>query len=176
MRQLSKKEKILCGAVIFLLFGFIFTELVIAPLREKLSAVEREIDGAKLLIRKYSGLEGQKDFLLKEYRSIERYLSLKGSDDEKMTAVLSKVESEAAKAGLRIIDMKPDTSFKAKSVTAIYRIQLNAEGDITKIFNFIYSLENTDILFKVDKMNLSVKDETTGALKLEAGILGISIS
>lgn len=175
MRQLSKNEKILGGVVLFLLFGFIFTQLIIVPLREKLSAVEQDIAGAKLLIRKYSGLEEEKDFLLKEYKKIERYLSLKGSDDEKMTAVLSKVESEAAKAGLTIVDMKPDASLKTKSSPSIYRIQLNAEGDIAKIFNFIYSLENTEILFKVDKVNLSVKDETTGAIKLEASILGISI-
>ena len=87
---------------------------------------------------------------------------------------MSKIESETRKAGLTVLDMKPDASSTQLVSEGIYRIQLHCEGDVKKIFNFIYSLENSDVLFKIDRLNLSLKDETSGIMKLEAGILGIT--
>ncbi len=176
MKQLNKKEKTLAVAVVILLFIFLFNFLIISPFQEKIGKAGHDIKQAQLLIRKNLELEQKKDFLLKENRRIERYLTLKGTDDEKMTVILSKIESEARKAGLIIIDMKPDTAQKPKSLPVVYRIQLNAEADMRKVFSFIYSLDNADILFKFDKLNLTVKDETTGIMKIEAVILGIAIA
>ncbi len=176
MRQLNKIEKILTAVIVILVIIFIFNQIIISPLQEKLSGAEQDIMRAQLLVRKYFELEQRKEGLLKENKRIERYLSLKGSDDEKMTIVLSRIEAEARKAGLVIIDMKPDTAQRLKSVPVVYRIQLNAEAEMEKIFNFVYNMENAGILFKFDKLNLSIKDETTGIIKIEATILGISIS
>jgi len=176
MKQFSKNEKILGLIVLALLFMFIFNALIISPLREKLKTIEQDIARLKLTIRKYSKLELERDPLLKEYKNIERYLSLKGSEDEKITAVLSKVENEAHNAKVTIVDLKPDTAVRSKGFPVTYRIQLNAEADIVKLVNFIYSLENADILLKIDKLNLSVKDEATGIMRLDTAILGVSFS
>lgn len=176
MRQLNKNEKILAIGVVIVVFIYIFKLLIVSPLQEKLSKAGLDIKQAQLLIRKNLELEQKKEFLLKENKRVERYLTLKGSDDEKMTVILSRIESEARKAGLVIIDMKPDTTQESKSLPIIYRIQLNAEADMRMIYNFVYNLENAEILFKFDKLNLSVKDEATGLMKIEANILGIAIS
>ncbi len=176
MRQLNRNEKILGVIVLVSLFIFMFNSLIINPLREKLSTVEQDLIHSQLLIRKYLELEHQKDFLLTENKKIERYLNLKGSNDEKMGAIISKIEVEARKAGLVITDMKPAIFQESKSLLKVYHIQLNAEADITKIVNFVYNLENADILFKFDKFNLSIKDANTNVIKIEANILGIIIS
>ncbi|GEM_PF-1261830 len=177
MKQLNKKEKILAIGVVISLFLYMFNGLIISPFQERLSKADQDIKQAQLLIRKNLELDQKKDSLLMENKRIERYLTLKGSDDEKMTVILSRIESEARKAGLIIIDMKPDTTAqKPKSMPVVYRIQLNAEAELNKVFNFVYNLENADILFKLEKLNLSVKDETVGIMKIEANILGIAIS
>ena len=177
MRQLNKKEKALAIGVVISLFIYMFNSLIINPFQERLSKADQDIRQAQLLIRKNLELEQKKDSLLIENKRIERYLALKGSDDEKMTVILSRIESEASKAGLVIIDMKPDTTAqRPKSLPVVYRIQLNAEAGLNKVFNFVYNLENADILFKFEKLNLSVKDETTGVMKIESTILGIAIS
>ena len=41
--------------------------------------------------------------------------------------------------------------------------------------NFIYSLENADLLIRIEKFNLALKDENTGIMKLEASIIGVFI-
>ena len=93
-----------------------------------------------------------------------------------MAAVLSRIEQEASSAGLTIVDMKPDSAQPdPKAEPSILRVQLNAEADISKIMSFIYSLENADLLIRIEKFNLALKDENTGIMKLEASIIGVSI-
>lgn len=176
MRTFRKNEKALGLIILVLLFIWFLNSFIIAPLRERLNTTEQDISRAKLVIRKYFELEQKRESILRDYKNIERYLNFKGSEDEKTTAILSKIEAEAHGAGLTILDLKPDTALKPKIFPTTYRIQLSAEADIPKVFNFIYNLENSDILFKIEKLNLSVKDENTGTIRLDANILGISFS
>lgn len=176
VRQLNKKEKIMGAVILFLLFAFFLKTLIIYPVLDKFNSINQDISRSGLLIRKYQELEKQRSFLLEEHKKIEPYLKLKGTQEEKLAVVLSKIESEAAKAGITIVDMKPDTSGRLGPAKSVYRILLNAEADIAKIFSFLYSLENADILLKVDKLQLTLKDENTGIIKLEARILGVVIS
>lgn len=179
MRKLNKREKILVAAVGSLLLLFMFKLLIFDPLRQRLSSVKDEIGQAQLSIRKYAEIVERKDDILQAQKQVERYLSLKGNDEENMGAVLTKIESEARKSKLSILDMNPQTQVtagKSTSSTRVYAVQLRAEADIEGIFDFIYNLENADILFKVDKLDLSIKDEGGKIIKMEARILGISLS
>ena len=174
MKKLNKNEKTLVIVTSALAFVYLFNFLIFSPLREKFGGLEENISRSELQLRRFQELERKRDYLLAQYQDIEKYLSLKGSPNEKITAILSKIESETRKAGLTVLDMKPDASSTQLVSEGIYRIQLHCEGDVKKIFNFIYSLENADVLFKIDRLNLSLKDETSGIMKLEAGILGIT--
>ena len=176
IKKLGKREKILAIAVATLLLAFVFKLLIFNPLLEKINSAELKIERAQLGIRKYLELVQQKEDILKAEKQIERYLNLKGTDEERMGAILSKIESEARKAGLSILDMNPQPMAKTKSIPIIYRVQLRAEADINKLFDFIFNLENSDILFKIDKLNLSSKDESSRILKIEASILAISLT
>lgn len=176
MRQLNKNEKILAGAVAVSLLAMVLKLLVIEPVLTKFKNTGDEINAFTLAIKKYSALEAHKDFILGEYKKIEPYLNFKGSPEEKMAAVLSRIEQEASSAGLTIVDMKPDSAQSgSKTGLLVFRVQLNAEADISKIMSFIYSLENADLLIRIEKFNLALKDENAGTMKLEASIIGISI-
>ncbi|MFH0828164.1 MAG: GspMb/PilO family protein [Candidatus Omnitrophota bacterium] len=176
MKQLTKNERTLVSVIVILLFVFMFNVLIIAPLRENLNKTNEDIERLWVLFRKYTGLEKEKSSITSAYKQIEPYLGFTGTEDEKMTLILSRIETEARKAGLTIIDMKPDTSkTKVKSSSSVFRVRLNAEAEMPKIFSFLYSLENTDIFLKVDRINLAVKNEETGIMKMETIILGISI-
>ncbi|KKT06422.1 MAG: hypothetical protein UV78_C0012G0005 [Parcubacteria group bacterium GW2011_GWA2_43_17] len=176
MRQLNKNEKMLAAAVAVSLLVMVLKLLVIEPVSTKFKNTGDEINAFTLAIKKYSALEAQKDFILGEYKKIEPYLNFKGNPEDKMAAVLSRIELEASKAGLTIVDMKPDSAQSGPNAElSISRVQLNAEADISRIMSFIYSLENADLLIRIEKFNLALKDENIGTMKLEASIIGISI-
>jgi hypothetical protein len=175
-KKFNKREKtlsIIIGVLLLLLFlkTFIFN-----PVINKLIRVRDDICRLELAVRKYLAVEQEKDIILAGQKRIDKYLSLKGSDEEKMAAILTKIEQEARKAGLSILDMNPgNVSGAGLKGVAIYSVQLRAESDLEKVFDFIYNLENADILFKIEKLSLAVKDESGKILKIEASILGVSL-
>lgn len=174
-RKFNKREKILSVIIAVLLLLFLIKVLIVGPIINKLSSTRDDIERMQLAIRKYLAVEQEKDIILKEEKRIAKYLALKGSDEEKMAAVLSRVEQEARKSGLSIQDMSPGNISGSGSMPSIYSVQLRAEADLEKAFDFIYNLENAEILFKIERINLSAKDESGKLLKIEASILGISL-
>lgn len=172
-RKFNKRERTLALIIAVLLLLFLFKVLIFSPLINKLSSVKDDIERLQLAIRKYLAVEREKDIILAERKRIEKYLNLKGTDEEKMASILSRIEQEARKAGLSIQDMNPGNISGPRP--GIYSVQLRAEADLEKIFDFIYNLENADILLKIEKLNLSAKDESGKNLKIEATILGISL-
>lgn len=176
INSLGKREKILVIVTAALLLLFMFKLLIFNPLLDKLSAVKLQIERSQLGIRKYLELAQQKDKIMQAKKQIERYLNLTGSHEQKISLILGKIEAEARNAGLSILDMNPQDMPKTSALPAVYRVQLRGEADIHAFFNFIYNLENADILFKVDKISLSAKDETTGFLKIDVNIIAVSFS
>lgn len=176
MKKLNDNEKKLVIIVLGVCALF-FINLLFSKLSEKFSSIEKSSNRSELVIRKYWELEKNRGKILDEYKKIEKYTNLKGSDNEKIAAVLGRVEKEARKAGLIVIDMKPETLPKIKSSnTLVYRIQFNAEGDVAKLMDFLYGINNADVFLNVEKMNVSLKNEKTGLIRIESIIIGISLS
>jgi hypothetical protein len=174
MRKLNRNEKILVFFIIFLLGVFIFRSFVISPLHERVSFYNVEIEKSKSLIRKYTLLEHNRGEILKAQKQIEGYLTLKGSNDQKSSIIMSKIESEARKSKLQILDLNSIGSSKIKGSIWVHRINLRAEGQIKDILDFISAIEEADILLQVEKLNLSGKDDSGSILKIEAVIFGVS--
>ena len=176
MKELRKSEKILAGAVLALVLIFSVNQFIVKPLSQKFSSTEDDVSRLKLAIRKYSELDREKDRLLSEYERVRPYLKLTGSDEEKQAAILSRIETEARNSGITILDMRPELLKKPKAVSLLCNVQLNAEADLGKIVAFVCNLENAPILLKIEKLNLSVKDESKGLLRFEVSIVAVAFS
>ncbi|MFH1413932.1 MAG: type 4a pilus biogenesis protein PilO [Candidatus Omnitrophota bacterium] len=175
IKKLNKRELILAVVVGTLLVIMTFKLLMFDPIRDKLISSSRKAHDSQLEIRKYIGLMQRKDEILKAKSQIERYLSLKGTEEDIVTIILTKVEAIASKSKLSISNMSPEQSTEEAGYK-VYMLKLRAEGDMKKIFDFIYNLENADILFKIDRVALSAKDDTSSQIQFEADILAISFS
>ena len=105
MRKLTSKEKILVVSIGVLLILFALKSFVLGPIYDKTATYAQEIDLAKLTMRKYMALENNRTEILKAQKQIEGYSSLKGSDEDKSAMVMSKIEAEARKSKLQILDM-----------------------------------------------------------------------
>ncbi len=176
MRKLNSKEKTLAISVGVLLILFALKALVLGPIYEKTSTYAQEIEQAKLTIRKYMALEHNRTEILKAQKQIEGYSSLKGSDEDKSAMVMSKIEAEARKSKLQILDMNSAGVTKVKGGVTLYRINLSSEGQLKNFLDFISGIEGANILLQVEKINLSVKDEAVGLLKIDMVILGVAFT
>ncbi|MFA5092808.1 MAG: hypothetical protein WC543_02545 [Candidatus Omnitrophota bacterium] len=174
MRELNSKEKILIASIGVLLVLFLLKVFILGPIYDKTSAYSGEIAQAKLTIRKYMALEHNRTEILKAQKQIAGYSSLKGSDEEKSAMVMSKIEAEARKSKLQILDMNSAGSTKIKGGVTIYRVNLSSEGQLRNLLDFISGVEGANILLQIEKISLAVKDEAAGLLKIDAVILGIA--
>jgi len=176
MIKLNNKEKILSAAVGLILVIFLLITFVFGPIYEKIGVYDQEIEQAKMIIRKYMAYEHNRAEILTVQKRIEGYSSLKGSDEDKAAIVMSKVEAEARKAKLQISDMSPAGSAKIKGGATVYRMQIRGEAQMKNILDFMSGIENASTLLQIEKIALSNKDETSGVLKLDAIVLGVSFS
>lgn len=174
MRKLNNKEKILIIVIGILVVLFVIKSLVLGPIYSKIASYTEEVEQSKMEIRKYLALEHSRPEILKAQKQIEGYLSLKGSDEDKSAMVMSKIEAEARKSKLQILDMNLAGASKAKGGVGLYRINLRSEGQLANILDFISGIEQANILLHVEKIALSIKDETGSLLKMDATILGVS--
>ena len=176
MIKLNNKEKALAAAVGLVLFIFMLKAFVFGPIYEKVSGYDQEIEQSKMAVRKFMAFEHNRPEILKAQKKIEGYSSLKGTDEDKSAMVMSKVEAIARSAKLQISDMSPAGSAKIKGGAAIYRIQLRGEAQIKNILDFMSGIEGANTLLQVEKIALSIKDESSDALKMEVTVLGVSFS
>jgi len=174
MKKLKSKEKILLIVVGILSVSFVVKSFVLGPIYEKIGTYADVIEQSKMEIRKYLALEHNRIGILKAQKQIEGYSSLKGSDEDKSAMIMSKIEAEARKSKLQILDMNFAGSSMAKGGVGLYRINLRSEGQLTSVLDFISGIERANILLHVEKIALSVKDEAGSLLKIDATILGIS--
>ena len=176
MRKLNSKEKILAISIGALLVLLVLKVFVLGPIYEKTSIYSGEIEQGKVAIRKYMALEHNRAEILKAQKQIEGYSSLKGTDEDKSAMVMSKIEAEARRAKLQILDMNSAGVTKVKGGVTLYRMNLSAEGQLKNFLDFISGIEGANILLQVEKITLSVKDESIGLLKIDMVILGIAFA
>lgn len=176
MRKLNSKEKILASSIGVLLILLVLKIFVLGPIYDKTRIYSGEIEQAKVTIRKYMALEHNRVEILKAQKQIEGYSSLKGTDEDKSAMVIGKVEAEARKSKLQILDMNSAGVTKVKGGVTLYRINLSAEGQLKNLLDFIFEIEGANILLQVEKIALSIKDGSVGLLKIEMIILGVAFA
>ena len=176
MIKLNIKEKILAAAIGSLLILLALKIFILGPIYDKTSIYSQEIEQAKVAIRKYTALEHNRTEILKAQKQIEGYSSLKGSDEDKSAMVMSKIEAEARRSKLQILDMNSAGVTKIKGGVTLYRINLSSEGQLKNFLDFVSGIEGANILLQVEKIILAVKDEKVGLLKIDLVILGVSFA
>ncbi len=176
MRKLNSKEKILAASIGVLLILLLLKVFVLGPIYDKTSIYSSEIEQAKVTIRKYMALEHNRTEILKAQKQIEGYSSLKGSDEDKSAMVMSKIEAEARKSKLQILDMNSAGVTKVKGGVTLYRINLSSEGQLKNFLDFISGIEGASILLQIEKIALVIKEESTGLLKINLVILGVAFA
>ena len=155
-KLLTKRERffvyITASAIIFA----ISYNMVIAPLMDKSIDLNREISSKELKLMKYRGFLGQGDQLQKIYK---KYLSEDNPADIQDTflGTLRELEKLSAATGVVILDIRPKQRKRGKGELSESIIDLKSEGTLKNYLKFVYNMENTPSLLKINKLQLSSK-------------------
>lgn len=164
LSHLSKREKTIFYACLAAAFTFTTYNFLLMPISKKMEELSQKIEAKKVKLEKSSLILGKKGKIEERYNKYVDNLRLKGTDEEEVAAFLSEIESLAQKNNVRISDMKPRPSKKIDFYKK-FTVDLEAEGDINQITQFIYQIQDTPQLLRVDKLRLETKSSQSQALK-----------
>jgi Tfp pilus assembly protein PilO len=159
----NQEKMIFLVASIFVIVASV-DRFLISPVHSKLQFIDKEI------VSKITSIKTQEDILLRKDRiEIEaaKYKGLitsEGSEEEEISSLMKEVETIANKAAVYLLDMKP-SNMKEESGYKKYQVILNAEGNFAKIIEFMYNIETSKKLLKIEKLQLSPKSKDSDVLK-----------
>ena len=175
LTQLSGREKKILYVVIALLVVLVGYHGIWTPMTHKFSELDDEIFATQMRFRKAKTLIRQKNDVVeasKKYVNLEKMDA--GTDEEEIAKLLNFVEQTARKDSTSLSDVKPQP-VKSDKVTKEYAVELNAEGELTSLIEFIYELEHSEQLLKIEKVDIAPKEEKSALLRASLTVTRIVV-
>jgi Tfp pilus assembly protein PilO len=159
LSKLSKREKAVLYAAAFFVLVSLLDRMIIFPIYAKIKSVNNEIRDKETAITTNLHMLSQKDRISSESRKYETYLRQVQTEEEGVTSLLKEIENLANKSSLYIVDMKPGGLKVDKDKIKKYLVNLNCEGEMEQIMDFMYNVENSKDLLTIEKYQISPKSK-----------------
>ena len=166
LTNLSGREKLffcLTATVVFL--GLVYN-FVFKPLGANWSRLNRQILAKEIELKRNIRYLQQEAQTKDAYRQYARYVKEKGLDEKEAASLLSAVEEKARSLGIRVNNIRP----KSAEETAIYKkyiIEINCQATMNKYIEYIYKLQGSAQLIKVEKLRLLSQGKNNPLLKAQ---------
>ena len=159
--KLSGKEKIgLSGALAFLFVAFM-DRLVVSPIRGRFENIDRAIKISEKQLGHDLRNVYLKDQIAEEFEKYVEYVERSGSDEEEVAKILGEIESLARQSNVYLVNVKPQSPQKIDFYKE-YSIEIEAEGEMAALMSFLYQINTSIQLLRVEKLRLnSSEDEST---------------
>lgn len=171
--RLRKREKFLFGVTACVILSLGFYILVVEPLYKRWSDLDSDFEAAKSRLFKNLKLLSQKESLERQYEKYKVYMEKTQAAEDETAAILKEIENVALSCGVKITGIKPKAARQFKTYRK-FRIEVVAEAKIGQFMKFIYDLESSKRLLKVERLVLSLKGTQSELLKATLIIRKIS--
>ena len=172
--SLSAREKIILAVTLFIASGSIIYGAAIAPFVKKWSGLDSQIIAKKVKLQKGLKLLNRHEFIRSEYKKYRHLIRPSGvSDEQQMASLLSGIEAIARKSGVYINALKPQIVKNAPSCQK-FIAEVELDTTMAELTRFLYEIENSADLLKVEGMDINSKSEQKGSVKTRLFISKIS--
>jgi Tfp pilus assembly protein PilO len=161
LAHLSKREKFVFYIALVFISLAALDRLIVSPISLKIKSLNKEIETSEANIKNDLHILSQKDRILSESARYTSFLSSNKTEEEEITGLLKEVENLANKASAYITDMKPAPT-KELGSSKKYLVNLNCEGQMEQIINFMYNIEDSSKLLVIEKYQISPKSKESG--------------
>lgn len=164
------RERLLWMVTIGLGTVFLVDRVLLSGMRAKSEALRREITTEEVGLRSGVGIQKRKGMIQGERQRYSGYLLPPASDRELIGTFLKETERIAQEAGAVILDLTPDNQPAKGAPYKLYKAQLKAEASVEQLLNFLYKLQTSRLLIKLDRFSITPKDERAALVRLETTI------
>ena len=152
----SRNAWILTGGIAGVaLFGVI---LAVGPVAHKLQQLEAEVvDQEKKLARNLGVLAPKpRETVEKNYSRYGSIIKMRGSSEEENSQMLSEVDKLAGQNKVTLSATKPRDTRKDRDSES-YVVEVEIEATMAELLGFVYSIETSAQLLRVDRLSLDAK-------------------
>ncbi|MFA4991257.1 MAG: GspMb/PilO family protein [Candidatus Omnitrophota bacterium] len=158
LSRLSKRDRKIAYAVVFLISLAVLDRLIINPVSSKMRSLNEEIVKKEESIHKSLSILSQKDRITAETRKYSSFVTKGSSEEEEITTFLKDIEELASKSSVYLVDLKP-AGVKDVGSAKKYVVALNCEAQMEQIVSFMFSIENSAKLLTIDKYQINPKSK-----------------
>ena len=171
---LSKRERYILYFCIVIILGCLFYGFVLEPLALKWIKLNKRVLSQKIRLEKNYRIIANKEIIEKEYQRYANYVKTVGSDEEVIATLLQEIENLAKNCTVRITDIKPK-EVKDLRFYKRFAIEIESEAQIKQLSRFIYELQKSSQLLRVQRLHLRAKGTQKPLLKCHMLITKISL-
>jgi len=162
--KLSKREKIIFYITIFVIFSFVVAHFLLNPAISKIEALDKEIAAEEDNIKKSLLLLSREDEIMAEHDRYLPYFEKSETESLEPISFLKSIENLAQSASVELLDIKPNPVQEGE-LTKEYFVTLSCEAPMDRIFDFLYSIENSEHLLSVERLTVTPREEGTNIVK-----------
>lgn len=175
LENITKREKMLGAVTIVAALMALTYNFIIEPLAKQWNTLEEEIRDKEVLLTKHNRILRDKDEIQKLHSEHTRFFQKeKLTPDEESALALSAIEKLARGARTYIINIKPLTTKSYENYDK-FTFRVTTESRISELTKFIYDLQSSEQLLKIERMAIRAKERKPGIIKAILHITKISV-
>jgi len=163
---LSKRERLILICTVALLFTSLVYAFILEPIITQWRQVNKEVTVKRLSLEKGLRLLRQKEEITQRFQGLSAIMAAEGgSQEEQMAKLFSEIETLARGANVHILGMKPLPVTKSAFYKK-YTVEIDSQGSIEKLVEFLYKLQHSKQILRVEFLELNAKSGTKDSLKV----------
>lgn len=174
-RNVTKREKLLAISTISVALIAIVYNFVIEPIINQWNTLDKKIRDKEIILKRHSRILRDKDDIERLRAEYAKYFEAnKLTPEEESALALSCIEKMARQTNVRITNIKPLLSKSFENYNR-FTFRVATESKLTELTKFIYDLQSSDQLLKVERMVLRAKENEPAVIKAILNITKISV-
>ncbi len=169
-QKLSRREKVVLYCATAFVVLALFDRALVAPVFGHIKSVETKIKERETEVNRAMRVVAQKERINREAAQYASYLEEAPNDDAGMVALLKEIESLANKSALYIVDMKPAGVKQDKGGVKKFYVNLSCEGQMERLMEFMYGVENSRSLLTIERYQISPKSRESSVAQCTISI------
>ena len=174
-RNITKRERTFAIATVSVAVVAIVYNFIIEPIIGQWNVLDKKIKDKEIVLKKHSRILRDKDNIERLRAEYAKYFETnKLTPEEESAVALSRIEKIARETNVRITNIKPLLSKSFGSYNK-FTFRVATESKLKELTKFIYDLQSSDQLLKVERMVLRAKENEPTTIKAILNITKISL-
>lgn len=162
--NLSRREKAFFYITIAIISLSLFYNFILKPTIIKWRQLNRQVLNKEIELKRNIKYIKQKKEVGNIYQKYTAYIKRAGTEETEMAALLNEVEKVASTSGIRIANIRPKPT-KDLQFCRKYILELNCEATMQDYIGFIYNLQTSGQLIRVEQLKVTSQGKDNPLLR-----------